>query len=55
MNLHRIKAGAYAEAKRSWRVLEKNNFKCKAIYHNQGMSVDGKYMDVYGYGLLESE
>lgn len=55
MNLHRIRAGAYAEAKGSWRALEKNRFKREAIFRNQVISAAGKYMDVYGYGLLDSE
>lgn len=52
--LHRIEAGAYSAAIGSWKALEKNGFKREAIFRKQAISGD-KYMDVYRYGLLETE
>lgn len=54
LHLHRMEAGAYAAAVGSWRALEKNGFTREAIFREQVMS-SGKYMDVYRYGMLESE
>lgn len=52
--LHRIEAGAYSAAIGSWKALEKNGFKREAICREQVIS-GNKYMDVYRYGLLETD
>lgn len=54
LNLHRAEAGVYAAAEGSWRALEKNGFIREATFRKQVIS-DGRYMDVYRYGLLASE
>ena len=54
LKLHRIEAGVYAGAIGSWKALDNNGFTKEAIFREQVIS-HGKYMDVYRYGLLESE
>lgn len=51
LKLHRIEAGAYAAAVGSWKALEKNGFRREGIFKEQ-VTFNGKYMDVYRYGLL---
>lgn len=53
-DLHRIEAGAYCAAIGSWKALEKNGFKREGVFRKQAIS-DGKYMDVYRYGILKQE
>lgn len=54
LKLHRMEAGVYADAIGSWRALEKNGFIREATFRDKVVS-DGKYMDIYRYGLLNSE
>ena len=54
LSLHRIEAGAYSAAIGSWKALQKNGFKREAVFREQVISGDC-YMDIYRYGLLESE
>lgn len=54
LHLHRIEAGAYSAAIGSWKALEKNGFRREAVFREQVISGD-KYMDVYRYGILETE
>lgn len=54
MHLHRIEAGVYAEAVGSWSALEKNGFIREAVFREKVMFY-GRYMDVYRYGMIESE
>lgn len=54
IHLHRIEAGVYSDAVGSWKALEKNGFVREAIFRKQVLSKDG-YMDVYRYGILETE
>ena len=54
LKLHKIEAGAYSGAIGSWKALEKNGFKREAEFREQVLSGD-KYMDVYRYGILETE
>lgn len=54
LHLHRIEAGAYSAAVGSWKALEKNGFMREGIFREQAISGD-KYMDVYRYGILETE
>jgi len=54
LQLHRIEAGAYAAAVGSWKALEHNGFMRESVFREQVIS-GGKYMDVYRYGLLETE
>ena len=54
LGLHRLEAGAYCEAVGSWKALERNGFRREAVFREQ-VIFEGKYIDVYRYGLLESE
>lgn len=54
LHLHRIEAGAYSAAIGSWKALEENGFKREAVFRKQVIAGD-KYMDVYRYGILETE
>ncbi len=52
--LHRIEAGTYSCAIGSWKALEKCGFKREGIFREQ-VFFNGKYIDMYRYGLLGSE
>ncbi len=52
--LHRIEAGAYADAVGSWKALEHNGFLREGVYREM-VCLNGRYTDVYGYGLLRDE
>lgn len=52
--LHRIEAGVYENAVGSWKALEKNGFLREGVFRNM-VYFDGKYMDVFRYGILEEE
>lgn len=54
LNLHKLESGTYSEAIGSWKALEKNDFKREGILREEVLS-DGKYIDVYRYGLLKKE
>lgn len=54
LNLHKCEAGVYVEAIASWKALEKNGFKKEATFREHVIS-KGKYIDVYRYGLINSE
>lgn len=54
LQLHRIEAGAYANAVGSQKALEKNGFKREAVFREQVL-FEGEWIDVYRYGLLRTE
>ncbi len=54
LNLHRIEAGAYDCAIGSWKALEKCGFKREGVLREQ-IFFDGKYVDVFRYGILRDE
>lgn len=54
LGIHRVEAGTYSAAVGSWKALEKNGFKREAVFREQVIS-NGKYMDIYRYGLLNYE
>lgn len=54
MLLHRIEAGVYENAVGSWKALEKNGFLREGVFRNM-VYFEGKYIDVFSYGILEEE
>lgn len=54
LQLHRVKAGAYATAVGSWRALEKNGFQREGISREE-IFIGGRYIDTYQYGLIDIE
>ena len=54
LELHRVEAGVYSEAIGSFKALEANGFQKEGIFREQVIS-NGKYIDVYRYGLLKNE
>ena len=54
LKLHKINAGIIAENIGSIRVLEKLGFKMEGCIRDD-VFINGKYSDVYKYGLLETE
>ncbi len=54
LKLHRVEAGVYAGAVGSWRALERNGFVREAVFREQ-VFWNGRFMDVFRYGILESE
>lgn len=53
LKLHRLEAGAYANAVASWKALERNGFVREGIFKEHVM-LDGTYIDVYRYGLISN-
>lgn len=54
LNLHRIEAGTYDVAVGSQKALEKNGFTKEGIFRDLAI-LDGKYINIYRYGLLRDE
>jgi RimJ/RimL family protein N-acetyltransferase len=52
--LHRVYAITAAPNEPSWRLLERHGFVREATWRRASM-IDGRWHDVYGYGLLEKE
>lgn len=52
--LHKVKANAFEPNAASQRVLEKVGFTQEGMFREHAY-IDGEYIDIYRYGLLESE
>lgn len=54
LELNKVEAGVYETATASWKALEKNGFRREGTLREQAL-LDGKYIDIFRYGLLKSE
>lgn len=54
LNLHRANAYIYAFNEASWKIFERSGGKRELTLHEH-IARDGKFYDVYGYGLLRHE
>ncbi len=54
LHLHKVSAGVITPNAGSARALEKAGFKREAVFREEAL-IDGKFVDVYRYGLLREE
>ncbi len=54
LGLHRITAGTFIENERAWRLMERVGMRREAHFVHDGF-VRGRWVDVYGYGMLADE
>jgi RimJ/RimL family protein N-acetyltransferase len=54
LDLHRITAATFTENERAWRLMERVGMRREAHFIHDGF-VRGRWMDVYGYGMLADE
>jgi RimJ/RimL family protein N-acetyltransferase len=54
LGLHRITAATFTDNERAWRLLERVGMRREAHFIHDGF-VRGRWVDVYGYGMLADE
>jgi RimJ/RimL family protein N-acetyltransferase len=54
LGLHRITAATFADNERAWRLMERVGMRREAHLIHDGF-VRGRWMDVFGYGMLADE